>query len=101
LPINGPNLVEGLKKLVPPGPLINVGPDAVNEAFNHLLNGENIDFNGASGPLDFDVTVGEAESDIQIWCIDADGSGVATGFKNSGQFYSASTKKLAGTINCP
>lgn len=101
LPITGPNLVEGLKKLVPPGPQIDVGPESMNSAFDHLMNGENIDYNGASGPLDFDVTVGEAESDIQIWCADVDARGTASTFKNSGEFYDAITKKLAGSIACP
>ena len=100
-PLTGPNLVEGLKKLVPPGPRIDVGAGGMNDAFAALLAGKNIDFNGASGPLDFDVTTGEAESDIQIWCVDVDKTGKANAFKNSGEFYNATTKKLEGVIACP
>jgi ABC-type branched-subunit amino acid transport system substrate-binding protein len=100
-PLSGPNLVGGLKKLVPPGNKIEVGSGAMNDAFIDLLAGKNIDFDGASGPLDFDVATGEAESDIQIWCVDVDGTGKANAFKNSGEFYNATTKKLQGTIGCP
>ena len=100
-PLSGPNLVGGLQKLVPPGKRIDVGAEAMNDAFAELLAGRNIDFNGASGPLDFDITTGEAESDIQIWCVDVDGTGKANAFKNSKEFYNATTRKLEGTIDCP
>jgi len=98
--ITGANLAEGLKKMVPPGVGIDVSPATINDALSALTKG-NIDYNGASGPLDFNVATGEAESDIQIWCIDIDTSGKAVGFKNSTAFYNASTKKLEGTVTCP
>jgi branched-chain amino acid transport system substrate-binding protein len=100
-PVTGANLVGGLKKEVPPGTSIDVGTDSINPAFKVLEAGKNIDFNGSSGPLDFDVTTGDAPSDIQIWCMPADGSGKATSAMNSGEYFDASKPNaisLAGTI---
>jgi ABC-type branched-subunit amino acid transport system substrate-binding protein len=100
-PITGATLAEGLKRMVPPGRAIEIGPGPINDAFAELAAGKNIDVNGVSGPLDFDVKTGEAESDIQIWCIDINTSGMAVGFKNSGAYYDSKTKTLVGTVVCP
>ncbi|GAC1366539.1 MAG: hypothetical protein NVSMB47_17850 [Polyangiales bacterium] len=100
-PITGAALDEGLKHTVPPGKVEPVGEDAITEALNELLAKRNIDFDGASGPLDFDVDAGEAQADIQIWCVSADATGKASAIKNSGMYYSATTKKLEGAISCP
>lgn len=67
--ITGPSLAEGLKRLVPPGLPSPVGQASINSAFEELKAGRNIDFDGASGPLDFDVRTGEARSDIIFLCL--------------------------------
>lgn len=36
------------------------------------------DFEGVSGPLDFDAVTGDAQSDIAMWCLRADGDSVST-----------------------
>lgn len=87
--LTGPNLAEGLKKLVPPGMGFPVGSSNINPAFNTLLTGNAIDFSGASGPLNFDTKTGEAPGDIQIWCVSGNSK-----FENSGIFYDAATSKL-------
>jgi branched-chain amino acid transport system substrate-binding protein len=97
-PITGPSLAAGLAKMVPPGDSIDVGGDGVNMAFPVLTAGKNIDFNGASGPLDFDLATGEAPSDIQIWCMPKDPNGAAQSGIGSGLFYNAKTNKLEGTV---
>jgi branched-chain amino acid transport system substrate-binding protein len=97
--ITGPGLAEGLKKMVPPGTPVNVGTDAINGAFASLSNGESIDFNGASGPLDFDVATGEAPSDIQIWCLPAGPGGAAQSAVGSGLFLDAATGQLVGAMS--
>lgn len=89
--ITGPNLAAGLTKLVPPGAATPVGSSKINDAFTALIAGSTIDFNGASGPLNFDTKTGEAPSDIQIWCISQ-----SQGFKNSGIYYDAAQSKLIG-----
>ncbi|MEO5726465.1 MAG: hypothetical protein ABI134_12920, partial [Byssovorax sp.] len=64
-----------------------------------VANDGTIDYNGASGPLDFDNKTGEAPSDIQIWCIPKDQStGKAGSALSSGQSYSAASDKLVGVI---
>jgi branched-chain amino acid transport system substrate-binding protein len=96
-PLTGANLAEGMKKLVPPGKSVDVGMLNINTTYPDLLAGNSIDFNGASGPLDFDVNTGEAQSDIQIWCLPKDGNGAATMGQFSGLFYDPkNTSKLSG-----
>jgi branched-chain amino acid transport system substrate-binding protein len=97
--ITGPALAEGLKKMVPPGIPVNVGTDAINGTFTTLLNGEPIDFDGASGPLDFDVVTGEAPSDIQIWCLPAGPGGAAQSAVGSGLFLDAATGQIVGAVS--
>ncbi|MBI5535378.1 MAG: ABC transporter substrate-binding protein [Deltaproteobacteria bacterium] len=94
----GPNLAAGLRKMVPPGTQIDVGADKINNAFAVLTAGQNIDYNGASGPLNFDINTGEAPSDIQIWCVPKDANGKATAAQNSGLFFNAATGSLEGAI---
>lgn len=98
--LTGATISMGMKHMVPPGPLVDVGPNQLGTAFTALQAGSNIDFNGASGPLDFDVTTGEAKADIDIWCIGVDGTG-APAFQSSGQYYDATTGGLTGTFGCP
>jgi branched-chain amino acid transport system substrate-binding protein len=97
-PLTGAALAGGLKKMVPPGTKVDVGEENINSTFTVLQAGNNIDFNGASGPLDFDVKTGEAPSDIQIWCLPKDANGAAASAKSSGAFFNAQTSKLEGQI---
>jgi branched-chain amino acid transport system substrate-binding protein len=95
--VTGVSLAGGFSKLVPPGPLVDVGPAGIATALHDLAQG-GIDFNGASGPLDFDLTTGEAPSDIQVWCLPKDpGTGQAQSAVPSGVYYDAKTAGLAGT----
>jgi branched-chain amino acid transport system substrate-binding protein len=109
LPLTAANLITGFSRLVPTttGPaatLINAGTGngAINMAFSTLTQTtNNIDYNGASGPLDFMIMpgkTGQAPSDIQIWCAQAD-----TTLVNSGLYYDPlSPTMLSGTFgpNC-
>ena len=97
-PVTGPNLAKRLKKMVS-GAKVDVGAETINSTFLKVANDGSIDYNGASGPLNFDVKTGEAPSDIQIWCIPKDqGTGKAGSALNSGKSYSAASDKLVGTI---
>ena len=80
----------------PPPDVVNVGKSGINGAFQRLSAGQSIDFQGASGPLDFDLTTGEAQSDIQIWCMSTDITGHAEAGISSGIYYSASSASLVG-----
>jgi len=99
--LTGPAIAEGFAKLVPPNTgTVDVGLNKIPSALNTLGGGGGIDFNGASGPLDFDTKTGDAPCDIQVWCI----NGNSTGFNNSGYYYSAKTASMQGTIDpsrCP
>src|SRR5262249_29107332 len=70
-PVTGATLNDGMKAVVGGTTKIDVGPNGLSTAFQVLSSGNKIDFSGASGPLDFDVTTGEAPSDVDIWCVKA------------------------------
>jgi hypothetical protein len=82
------------------GQATNVGAAGIKAAFQVLQSGNAIDINGASGPLNFDLTKHEAISDITVWCISKDGSGNPI-YAASGRFYDSSTQKMSGTFSCP
>lgn len=102
-PITGSNLAQGLRRLVPPGQPIDVGSAKISSAITTLTaaGSNNIDFSGASGPLNFDLEKGEAPSDIQVWCVINNQSGVASGFSNTGRFFNASNNVMEGVFSCP
>jgi branched-chain amino acid transport system substrate-binding protein len=93
--LDGKAIDAALHKVVNKRIPINVGQMDLSAGYKAMaLDG--IDFNGASGPLDFDVTKGEAPADIQVWCVDNKG-----GFKYTGLFYDAAKSQIAGTLSCP
>ena len=94
----GPNLASGLSALAPPGKRVAPGSGEINIAFKAISDGESIDYDGASGPLDFDLTTGEALSDIQVWCLPEDDQGTATVAQNSGLYLEATSGTLVGTL---
>lgn len=98
-PVTGAALAGSFGKLVPPGSPVDVGPAGAAAAFGALAGGGAVDFNGASGPLDFDLETGEAVSDIQVWCLGKDASsGGAIGAVYSGLTYDAKTMALTGAV---
>ncbi len=99
-PITGPVVAAGLKMTVPDPKAVAVkgGPEDIGKATTALGAGGRIDYEGVSGPLDFDIKTGEAVSDYQVWCVSP--LGAAEPFANIG-IYRASTKALEGTLACP
>jgi branched-chain amino acid transport system substrate-binding protein len=97
-PVTGASLAQRMKKMSA-GAKVDVAAETINSTFLKVANDGAIDYNGASGPLNFDNMTGEAPSDIQIWCIPKDqGTGKAGSALNSGRSYSAADDKLIGTI---
>ncbi len=99
-PLTGRALADNMGKLVS-GTTIGAGPGDAGRAFGALRGGGSIDFVGASGPLNFDLSVGEALSDIQFWCVkladdgkSPDAQGTFAG--NDGPKLSADTNALVG-----
>jgi len=95
----GPHLASGLSALVPPGATVSPGFGEINNVFKAIADGESIDYDGASGPLDFDLSTGEARSDIQVWCVPKDDQGTATVAQNSGLYLEATSGTLVGAIS--
>ena len=67
--VTGVGLARGIDRLMPPGDALEIGPAHVLEAYNALRAGKRIDLFGASGPLDFDTTTGEARFDYVFECL--------------------------------
>jgi branched-chain amino acid transport system substrate-binding protein len=99
-PLSGPNLAAGFANLVPqPGATpVDVGFNGILSTMTALQHDAKFDFNGASGALNFDLTPGEAPSDIQIWCMPKDAGGKATSAQFSGLYLDAVLKTLGGVI---
>ncbi|WP_394839888.1 ABC transporter substrate-binding protein [Pendulispora rubella] len=91
-PLRGPNLARGLERLVS-GQRISPGSANLNAAFDLLLAGASFDYDGASGPLDFDRTTGEAPSDILLWCMQRDSEP-----RIAPVYFSAAEGKLVGGL---
>jgi ABC-type branched-subunit amino acid transport system substrate-binding protein len=98
-PLTGTAIAAGLGRTVGGVPL-EVGPNPINAAFGVLSEGKRIDFTGASGPLDFDLSTGEAPADIDIWCVRQSPAGELI-FEPSGRYFDADRAELVGAIDCP
>jgi branched-chain amino acid transport system substrate-binding protein len=99
--VTGANLARAIPRLLPPGKPIDVGPSGIFEALNALSAGANIDLNGATGALDFDVNTGDASVDLAVLCVGSDARASAPASVESGLVYDAAAKKLRGTLHCP
>jgi serine/threonine-protein kinase len=100
-PVTGRSLARMIARLLPPGPLIDVGPNEIFDGLNALAAGAHIDLNGATGPLDFDLDTGEAKIDFAIVCARAEPDGGAADSIESGLIYDATAGTLRGTMHCP
>lgn len=96
-PITGVNIADGLKHMIK-GTGIDAGPTDINAAYQALDSAGEIDYTGASGPLNFDIATGEAKADIDIWCVGRNANNDAV-FLSSGQRYDAAMNKVVGTYN--
>lgn len=96
------DVAKGMSKLVGGTEIINVGPTKVKAGMEKLRTGGAIDFNGASGPLDFEPAVGEAKNDYAIWCMRTDPNTNTAVFENvTGMTWKYATNTLDGTFSCP
>jgi branched-chain amino acid transport system substrate-binding protein len=100
----GIDLAKALRNVTPPcmgvdNPAkVPAGFASFTQYFNIAASQGCIDFEGASGPLDFN-SAGEADSDIATWCVSAGG---ADPFPQLDTYYDAAGKKLVGsTFSCP
>lgn len=108
--VSGANLAAGMRRLVPnsTGTLkIAAGPTGFDKDLGGLLEGvgelqagKNINYQGVSGELDFDLSTGDPEGDYSIECAKN------SDFQSTGLSYTALTKRgdLLGTYketDCP
>jgi hypothetical protein len=99
--VDGPALSRAIERLLPPGPAVEVGPSGILVAFDALAKGGHIDLSGATGPLDFDTSTGEAPLDLAVLCATVDARGDADEAIESGLVYDAKAARLTGEIACP
>lgn len=96
-PLTGTNLALAIKRLLPPGEPVDVGPSGILPVFKILASGGNIDLNGAQTTIDFDLETGNASCDFQFNCFDRKTQRSVSG----GVHFRARTGELEGTWNCP
>ena len=99
-PPAGDALARAIGRFVPPGTPIDLGPSGIVAAYGALARGENVDVNGATGPLDFDIRTGDAPVDLAVVCADVDERGRAAGSVESGLVFSAKAGELEGAPRC-
>lgn len=96
-PITGKNMARAIRRLVPPGESIEIGPTSIYKATKILRDGKNIDLVGAQTSLDFDPETGDATVDVAVHCVDTTTHAAI----ESGVVYEARAGKLTGTLKCP
>src|SRR6266511_737317 len=98
----GIELAKAMRNVTPPcvdnpnpnPPKVPAGFEDIARYFGIAANLGCIDFEGASGPLDFNAN-GEADSDIATWCVSASGDNP---FPQLDTYYDAAIKQLVGNI---
>lgn len=95
--VTGATIRDGFASLVS-GPKVDTGATNITATLTTLRQGNKIDYNGASGPLDYDLATGEAPSDIQIWCLPKNASDVIQAGTGTSVIYDATTKTLKGNF---
>lgn len=96
--LDGSFIASGLKRMSE-GTKVDTGPNNINGTVNALSGGGSIDYEGASGPLDFDNDTGEAPSNIEVWCLGENNQNKPV-FDSSAQYYEAATDTVIGADTC-
>jgi ABC-type branched-subunit amino acid transport system substrate-binding protein len=85
---SGTELAQALKQVSCKGKSVAQAGQNFSDSFQQAQADGCIDFEGASGPLDFDPNTGEALSDIGMWCVRRNSDG-SYGFRPPlGSYYS-------------
>ncbi|MEZ4370263.1 MAG: ABC transporter substrate-binding protein [Polyangiaceae bacterium] len=98
---NGTQMAEAMKHMTCEGKMVvPAGPTGFSGYFQDAATNQCIDFDGVSGPLDFNNDTGEASSDIAIWCPERSGSSVSLSAQT--EYYSAAKGAIQGDVTfCP
>lgn len=98
MPVTGRAVAQAMSKLVT-GRRVEAGPDHIAEARNTLSAGADINYEGASGPLDFDLETGEAGADVARWVIEKRASNGEFRFVSAGRYEIDDTGRGTWTVN--
>jgi ABC-type branched-subunit amino acid transport system substrate-binding protein len=80
---------------------VDVGPAGLAQGLMLMQQKMAMSINGASGPLKFDGSTGEAPNNVAAWCIYTDpNSGMPVFQNNTGLIWNYQTGMLTGTLNC-
>ena len=96
--VTGRSLANAIAKLKS-GPKINVGVNDLNQGLNLLSQGQTIDLEGVSGPLDFDLATGDVLQQIQVWCIPLGDDGRPASPRTSGYFFGLDGNGAVGSFD--
>jgi ABC-type branched-subunit amino acid transport system substrate-binding protein len=99
--VTGERLSHAFGRLVAPGRRIEVGLSGIFDAYAALSKDGSIALVGATGKLDLDPSTGEPAFDLAILCVGVDAHDRASDGIESGLVYSATSRKLEGTMRCP
>jgi branched-chain amino acid transport system substrate-binding protein len=93
----GIDLDEGMKSLsCTAGSSVQANPNTFVDGFRATARGGCVNFEGTSGPLDFDNDRGEALGDLGLWCADRDSSGKASFRVLDELYFDAKANKYMG-----
>ncbi len=73
---NGPAMAKAMTRLTRPGGVVvEANQQDFPKGVTALLQGQSIDFEGATGPIEFDANGDPKSATIALWCLDAEGDG--------------------------
>lgn len=98
-PVTGLEMARALARLLPPGVPVEVGPASIFDGLKALRDGKNIDLEGATTTLDFDLETGDSPVDLVFQCLKRTERGDLLPAE-TGVIYAARTGKLSGVLDC-
>ncbi len=98
---NGTQMADAMKHMTcKDTTVVPAGPNGFSGYFQDAAKNQCIDFDGVSGPLNFNNETGEASSDIAIWCPERSGNTVTLAAQT--EYYSAAAGAIQGDVTfCP
>jgi serine/threonine-protein kinase len=101
-PITGVGLANSIRRLLPPGETVEVGPAGIYGGLAALAAGKNIDLEGTATTLDFDIETGDATATFSVYCLAVGGpDGASTHIVETGVHFDGKTGKPTGALRCP
>lgn len=93
-PATGPQLAAQMASMIT-GPTVEGQPSGIALGMASVASGSPFDYEGASGPVDFDLETGEVEAWVDAWCFAAAGVETSTGY------YDPAAHDVTGQLGCP